>query len=370
MQLFFCQNCGNAVHFENDLCLNCGLRLGFLEDRFEMATLESDGSFWTTRLPETTRYKDCRNAAEAVCNWVLPAESPHDYCEACRHNLTIPDLSVPQNRLLWHRIELAKRYVFRSLLRWELPMPTKIEDPEGGLAFAFLSDVEKPDGTVEMVKTGHDNGLITINIAEADDAERERRRIMMGESYRTLVGHFRHELAHYFWDRLVRATDRLDECRALFGDERADYGEALKRHYEGGPASGWQDSFITAYATSHPWEDFAETWAHYVHMVDALETARSYGIAVRHPGHTEAEVDPIRFEPYHAANAAMLVEAWVPLTVAVNGLNRSMGQPDLYPFVLSRPVVEKLEFVHRLIHDRPVAAGMISGGEPLAASAA
>lgn len=370
MQLFFCQNCGNAVHFENDLCLGCGLRLGFLEDRFEMATLESDGSFWTTRFPGTTRYKDCRNAREAVCNWVLPAESPHDLCEACRHNLTIPDLSVPGNRVRWHRIELAKRYVFRSLLRWRLPMPTKAEDQESGLAFAFLSDVERPDGTTEMVKTGHDNGLVTINIAEADDAERERRRILMGESYRTLVGHFRHELAHYFWDRLVRDTDWLEPCRALFGDERADYGEALVRHYRNGAPAGWQNRFITAYASSHPWEDFAETWAHYVHMVDALETARSYGIAVRRAGRGVASVDPIRFEPYLAEDATVLVEAWIPMTVAVNSLNRSMGQPDLYPFVLSGPVVEKLQFVHRLIHARLDAVEAQNPNRSLTASAA
>ena len=355
MQLFFCQHCSNAVHFENDMCLNCGRRLGFLQDRFEMATLESDGEYWTTLFDQAGQYKDCANAKLGVCNWVVPADNDNDYCEACKHNITIPDLSEPDNLARWHKIELAKRYVFRSLMRWQLPMPSRVKDPEEGLAFEFLSDVTKPDGSIDMVKTGHDSGLVTINILEADDAEREKRRISMGETYRTLVGHFRHELAHYFWDRLVRDSDQLDRCREIFGDERLDYMEALKTHYENGSPLDWQNSFITSYATSHPWEDFAETWAHYLHMVDALETARSYGIAVQTATDKRIIGDQVNFEPYFARNAQMLVDAWIPLTVAVNGLNRSMGQPDLYPFILSEPVVDKLQFVHELIHNRPQA---------------
>ena len=356
MQLFFCQYCSNAVHFENDLCLNCGHQLGFLQDKFQMATLESDGEYWTTLFGTNERYKDCANAKRGVCNWVVSADNENDYCEACKHNITIPNLDVPENLARWKKIELAKRYVFRSLMRWELPMPSRVKDPQEGLAFEFLSDVKKPDGGLELVKTGHDSGLITINILEADDAEREKRRVSMGETYRTLVGHFRHELAHYFWDRLVRDSSHLDRCREIFGDERADYGEALKRHYENGSPAGWQNSFITPYATSHPWEDFAETWAHYLHMVDALETARSYGIAIKTATSKYGVGNQVNFEPYFAQNAQVLLDAWVPLTVAVNGLNRSMGQPDLYPFVLSKPVVEKLQFVHELIHDRTSAS--------------
>jgi hypothetical protein len=89
-----------------------------------------------------------------------------------------------------------------------------------------------------------------------------------------LLGHFRHEVGHYFWDRLV-ATDphQLEEFRVLFGDDRQDYGEALKRHYDEGAPANWQDTYISMYATMHPWEDFAETWAHYLHIVDTLETA-------------------------------------------------------------------------------------------------
>ena len=194
--------------------------------------------------------------------------------------------------------------------------------------------------------------MITLNIAEADDPERERRRFSLGESYRSLVGHFRHELGHFFWDRLVRDADRLSEFRAVFGDEREDYAAALQRHYDAGPPANWQDAFISAYASSHPWEDFAETWAHYIHVVDALETARSYGINVRANFETPGQEADLNFEPYAAASVAQLVRTWIPLTVAINGVNRSMGQPDLYPFVLSQSAERKLEFVHALIHRR------------------
>ncbi|MBY0613811.1 MAG: putative zinc-binding peptidase [Beijerinckiaceae bacterium] len=354
MQLFFCQHCSNAVHFDNDVCLNCGRRQGYLQTEFQMVTLERNGDTWVAPARNNQSFIFCINAEHGVCNWLLPDTGHDAFCEACRHNLTIPDLTAADNVMRWRKIELAKRYVFRSLMRWRLPMPDRMEDPNEGLAFEFLSDVTKIDGEIEMVKTGHDAGLITLNIAEADDAERERRRIAMGESYRTLVGHFRHELAHYFWDRLVRDDfAMLERCRNVFGDERQDYEAALRQHYENGPPVGWRNSFITSYATSHPWEDFAETWAHYIHMVDALETARSYGINVRSTGRSATFLDQSAdFEPYFAANAEVLVDAWIPLTVAVNGVNRSMGQPDLYPFVLSQPVIAKLQFVHELIHSR------------------
>ncbi len=203
-----------------------------------------------------------------------------------------------------------------------------------------------PDGSAKNHLTGHANGLVTINIAEGDDAERERRRASMGEPYRTLVGHFRHEVGHYYWDRLV-ATDpaRLEAFRALFGDDREDYGEALKRHYDQGAPADWAENFISTYATAHAWEDFAETFAHYVHMVDGLETAAAFGAAI---GTGEAVADP-----YHADDPQRLVTAWVPTTVAINAINRSMGQPDLYPFVLSPAVSEKLAFIHAMIHREP-----------------
>ncbi len=256
----------------------------------------------------------------------------------------------------WRRIELAKRYMMRAIIRWGLPRPDRIEDPEKGLAFDFLSDGVSPNGGGDIIKTGHENGLITLNVAEGDDAERERRRHSLGEPYRTLVGHFRHEVGHFYWDQLVQAHGRNEEFRELFGDEREDYAAALQRHYSEGPPPDWRVRFISAYASSHPWEDFAETWAHYLHMVDALETARSYGIDIRAsfvPDKTKARIN---FKSYSAPSVERLVDAWVPLTIALNGVNRSMGQPDLYPFVLSEPVVKKLGYVHDLIASKPSCA--------------
>ena len=201
--------------------------------------------------------------------------------------------------------------------------------------------------------TGHDNGLITINLAEADDVERERRRSQMGEPYRTLLGHFRHEIGHYYWIRLVAGSSNLDGFRAIFGDDRWDYALALQHYYAGGPPPEWPKHFVTAYASSHPWEDFAETWAHYLHMVDTLETASSYGLSVRPmpPQSGDNLWADIDFDP-HLASMDRLIEAWLPLTDAVNSINRSMGQQDLYPFVLSPEVIVKIHYIHTCIHSQ------------------
>jgi len=355
MKLFECQNCRNAVHFSNNTCLNCGFRLGYLPEKTTLSALAPDDGGWKPLAEPSRRYFLCENAANDACNWLVAEDSGTTVCEACRFNHMVPDLTQPRNLELWQKIELAKHQVFYSLLRWKLPMKDRTEDPEGGLAFDFLSDDATP--ATEHILTGHDNGLITLNIAEADDAEREKRRTSMGEPYRTLIGHFRHELGHYFWDLLVRDGGKLDACRAVFGDERADYGDALKAHYENGAPANWQDSFISSYATAHPWEDFAETWAHYLHMVDGLETAASFGIKVRPKVRKASELEvEVDFDPYRAHDAQELVDAWVPLTVALNSVNRSMGQPDLYPFVLSAPVVQKMQFIHELVTEAPARA--------------
>jgi hypothetical protein len=233
-----------------------------------------------------------------------------------------------------------------------LPLATKTEDPDGGLAFDFLVEgaVSPHADSAGPVMTGHQRGLITINLAEADDAERERRRSQMGEPYRTLLGHFRHEIAHYYWDRLIANSQFLDGFRAVFGDERNDYGAALQQHYASGPPANWPDNFVTSYASSHPWEDFAETWAHYFHMVDTLETANAFGLRVRPKVSKGAELAiNIDFDP-HKAEMDRIIDAWLPLTYAMNSINRSMGLSDLYPFVLTTTVIFKLTFIHDRIH--------------------
>jgi hypothetical protein len=351
MKLFECQHCGQPLYFENTRCESCGHHLGYLPAKETITALEQDGpDEWRALAEPTTRYRYCANAQHEVCNWLVPAESPELFCAACRHNRTIPDLSQPERHENWRKVELAKHRLFYTLLRLRLPLKTKREDPQGGLAFDFLA--QPPDGAPAdgPVLTGHANGLITINLAEADDVERERRRHQMREPYRTLLGHFRHEIAHYYWDRLVAGSPSLDAFRQLFGDERQDYAAALQRHYADGPPPDWAEQFVTAYASVHPWEDWAETWAHYFHMVDTLETAGAFGIRVRPNVTMGANLAvTVDFDPHHVA-MARIVDSWLPLTFAVNSINRSMGIPDLYPFVLSPRVIVKLSFIHDRIH--------------------
>jgi len=346
MKLFECQNCGHPLYFENTRCESCGLRLGYLPARETISALQPDDKdqdLWRALASPNERYRFCANAQYDVCNWLIRAGTSEQYCAACRHNRTIPDLSVEGNRERWYRMEVAKHRLFYTLLKLRLPLATKAEDPDG-LAFDFLAAPAGPAGPPVM--TGHDNGLITLNLAEADDAERERQRHNMGEPYRTLLGHFRHEIAHYYWSRLVATSDRLGEFRDLFGDERRDYAGALQEHYANGPAQDWPSHFVTAYASAHPWEDFAETWAHYFHMVDTLETAGAFGLSLRPKLRKGADIAAkFDFDPYRA-EMERIIEAWLPLTFAVNSINRSMGLSDLYPFVLAPTVIAKLTFVH------------------------
>jgi hypothetical protein len=175
----------------------------------------------------------------------------------------------------------------------------------------------------------------------------------MKESYRTLLGHFRHESGHYYWDRLVRDSYRLEEFRELFGDERLDYQNAMSNYYANGPAANWQKVWISAYATMHPWEDFAETWAHYLHMVDTLETANNVDLRI-----SNVEI----VSPYIATKThtkldteisfSKLYNDWCALTGVINSLNRSMGMDDAYPFVISITALNKLRFVHQVIMER------------------
>ncbi|RVT95688.1 hypothetical protein EOD42_15955 [Rhodovarius crocodyli] len=344
MRLFACQNCGQVLHFENTRCVRCDAVLGYLPEQNTLTALDGDKPL---AAPDR-QVRFCDNAAHDSCNWLVPADSPERFCIACRHNRTIPDLSNPANLPLWRKIEVAKHRAFYSFVRLNLPMQSRAEAPTNGLAFDILADDAE-----QKIMTSHADGLITIALAEADDAERARRRTAMGEPYRTLLGHFRHESGHYFWDRLVRDGGKLEECRAVFGDDTIDYAEALKRNYEQGPPADWQDHYVSTYAACHPWEDFAETWAHYLHMVDTLEMASSLRLGIDPRADKQGDLTTqVGFDAYAGTSITELMDAWVPLTVAVNSLNRSMGVPDLYPFVLSPVVVGKLGFIQSLVHEQ------------------
>ncbi len=300
-------------------------------------------------------YWRCANLkTPAACNWLIPVTDPFGgsgLCSACRLNRTIPDLNDPahpDNGVLWGQIELAKRRLVSALMALGLPVASRLaEDPERGLMFDFLRPVNG-----SPIMTGHDTGLITLNLDEADDATREAVRKAMHEPYRTLLGHFRHEVGHYYWDRLVSNTSWMDGFHQLFGDESADYAESLRRNYEEGPPEGWQLHYVSAYASSHPWEDWAECWAHYLHMRDTIDTALSFGLSAANmqleftPFTMDALYDP---EHEHAQRFLDFLNDWTQLTTMLNEMSRAMGQPDFYPFVLPREVVAKLHFIHLLV---------------------
>ena len=350
--------CGRPVFFRNTRCLGCGTPLGYEPSLRRVLPLEAGSQPDVWRDASATgqrrkRYRRCVNLDRpARCNWLVPVEprggTPPN-CLACRLNRTIPDLSRPRNGELWRRIEAAKCRLVAQLVALRLPVASLLhEDPEHGLAFDFLRAA--PGGP--PVVTGHHEGVITIDVEEADDARREHLREQMGEPYRTLIGHFRHEIGHYLWNRLVERSDWLEPFRALFGDEQRPYGDALAVYYRDGPPDGWQDGFISAYATAHPWEDWAESWAHYLHMSDAVETAARIGIATADTGLVTRPFgrDALwRSDHPGATRFLRLLNEWVRLAAVMNEMSRSMGQPDFYPFVLSAPVVAKLHFIHALI---------------------
>ena len=338
MKAFDC-NCGWRIFFENTACLGCKRTLGFDPARREMVSLAPAGAdpcLYVSTGKERRQYRLCRNYWEQqVCNWLVPAEQRGDYCLACGLNEAITGLGDPKYRQWWANTEAAKRRLLYTLLKLRLPVISKRDDPKAGLAFAFLHDQRHdPDAEHEFVGTGHCNGLITVNLLEADDAARESVRAEMNESYRTLLGHFRHESGHYYWQRLVVDAGQVTTFRDIFGDERRDYDQALKDYYAGGPQNNWHTDYISGYARCHPWEDWSETWAHYLHMVDALETARCFNLATANPEHDDLD---------HC------LTEWSAVTIMLNELNRSVGQYDAYPFVLSKLIMRKLGFVHEVV---------------------
>ena len=363
--------CGYPVFFRNYLCLHCGRALGYQPDQATVLALEptdEDGVWQLAGAPAgASVYRRCTNFdLPPQCNWIIAVvdgEQP-TLCRCCRLNRMVPDQSIAANAPLWHKVELAKRRLVSSLIAMGLPVASRVgEDPQRGLAFDLLADVEPTP-----VSTGHHQGIITININEADDAAREAIRSALDEPYRTLLGHVRHESGHYYWSRLLEGSHWHEPFRALFGDERQDYGAALQRHYANGPEPDWADTCVSAYASAHPWEDWAETWAHYLHMVDTLDTAMASGM---HGEHANLLKDPFGEEVLYRMEGESdgtsdqvdyaflnFFNAWAGLTSVLNEFSLGMGLPDFYPFVLSQRAITKLHFVHRFIqaHNSNAAA--------------
>ncbi|HTE29103.1 MAG TPA: putative zinc-binding peptidase [Chryseolinea sp.] len=347
MKIYTCSKCNNLLYFENVVCLKCGHTLGFDPEKLDVLTLsaEKEGGLFKDVNSRNEHFRFCQNNQYGTCNWLIPEKYNSPYCLACQLNRTIPTLS-DINLQRWKRIEVAKHRLVYSLLRLNLPVKPKVEEGDRGIAFDFLADTTAD----KKVLTGHNEGVITLNIEEADEQERVRNKLDMGEKYRTLLGHFRHEIGHYYWDVRIKDHKDIQKFHELFGDESKNYEEALKTYYANGASANWPEGFISPYATAHPWEDWAETWAHYLHLMDALETAYYFGIDV-HPkkqtGAKSLEADIDR-DPYTIRDFEKVFKMWLPLTFALNSLNRSMGHADFYPFVIAPQVVQKLQFVHDL----------------------
>jgi hypothetical protein len=377
MKTFQC-NCKDksTLFFESSHCLSCGRTVGLDDDFDQVEPYELDketGLFFKTSEPQIF-YKKCDNNSKYhVCNGMVnlntfvPVEDSDEMlCFACRFNETVPDLSIKEHIPLWKKMETAKRRALYTLKALPVPLRNIKQDPENGLSFDFTTDRDVKDHFAsklpdhETIFTGHDCGHITINLAEADDVARSHTKFAMGERYRTLLGHFRHELGHYYFDQLISNSPQKHAlCKQYFGDDELDYQEALKRHYEQGAPENWRDTFISSYATMHPYEDWAETWAHYMHIIDTLETAQNYSItgSTAHVNEETEEMDELRLPQdayYFSAQTSIteILDTWIDFSVILNSLNRSMGLADAYPFVLTQAVRTKLAFIHHAIHNR------------------
>lgn len=339
MRDFTCPKCGQHLAFENSLCLSCGSPLGFSPEKATLVIADSSGSV------DTHSYQRCVNFGIAQCNWLIDSHGSilraNDLCVACRLTRTRPNDSDVDGMAKFAVAENAKRRLIAELMELRLPIVNRTQDPAFGLAFDLLSS------TSEKVVTGHEDGVITLDLAETDDVRREQLRVELDEPYRTLLGHFRHETGHAYYHRLVGGwVARSTEFTNLFGDPGADYQAALDRHYQSGPPTDWSERFVSSYASMHPSEDWAETFAHYLHIRDTLDTAASFGLAPAAAAFDLSQLGPSRFDT--------LIGMWLPLAWSLNMINRSMGRSDLYPFVLPHPVLEKMRFVHTVIDDAAV----------------
>ncbi len=352
MRPFACPNCQRLCHFEVRVCPACQATLAYDPQIDGLRFLADSATVWRSEAGTDAPVVTCANNNDyQVCNWLVPVDDVSPLCRACRHNHIIPDLTVPGVPERWAKVEAAKRRMFHTLIKLGLPLDSRDDVPgRQRLAFDFLYDpAAEQDGKAEVL-TGHDSGLVTLNLIEADDALRERARLAMGEPYRTLLGHFRHEVGHHYWSLLIETDPaELEAFRAVFGDERRDYDAALKAHYARTDQGDWSADHVSFYATSHPWEDFAETFAHFLHIVDLLATVRGFDLSIA-PFPTDRAADEIEvdFDPY-TASAQRLIARMQPLSFAMNALNRSLGQHDLYPFALGQGIVAKLDYIDRLV---------------------
>ncbi|WP_229053740.1 putative zinc-binding metallopeptidase [Aeromicrobium sp. Leaf350] len=323
MRNFSCSTCDNRLYLENSLCVACGSALGYWRETADIVVVDDEGKYVDA---EGYVWHVCPNLNLSGCTWLTRIEG--EPCESCALTRTRPADDDAIGLAQLPVAEAAKRHLLIELTRLGFGWVTRDEDPEQGLAFDMLSSVD------ENVVIGHEDGLITIDLAEGDDAHRAKVQAELAEPYRTMLGHLRHEVGHYMEAQHVRG-DRIGQARELFGNEEISYADEIERHYNEGPPADWAESYISTYATMHPFEDFAESFAHTLHIQDTVDTARWNGLIT---------VEPDAFSIF----SDLVTGVWVPLSNALNQINRSMGSDDLYPFVIPPKVLAKLDFVDSL----------------------
>jgi hypothetical protein len=338
MRDFTCPNCGQRLAFENSVCLSCGSSLGFSLQDMALLVIAPDDESEHAGAVAQSNYQLCANLYRAKCNWLVERAPVRRLCTSCALTRTRPNDADTKAMVAFAEAEKAKRRLIAELHEMKLPIVGRDEDPDFGLAFDLLSS------EFEKVFTGHENGVITLDLAEGDDVHREQLRVAMEEPYRTLLGHFRHEIGHYYYYRLVDPSpDYKAQFFELFGDPDADYQAALDRHYNEGPPPDWKKDYVSSYATMHPAEDWAETFAHYLHIRDTLDTAAAFSFAPAAATFERGVLGPSGFQT--------IIDMWLPLAWSLNMINRSMGKVDLYPFVLPAKVLEKMKFGHTVIEE-------------------
>ena len=338
MRDFICPNCGQHLAFENSVCLSCNRPLGFSLDDMALLVISSGEDGSQPGYVDADKYELCANLHLAECNWLVEKAPTRRMCASCVLTRTRPNDVDTKAMAAFADAEKAKRRLIAELVELKLPIVGRDEDPQFGLAFDLLSS------ELDKVFTGHENGVITLDLAEGDDVHREQLRIAMDEPYRTLLGHFRHEIGHYYYYRLVTTSpDQTQRFRELYGDADADYQAALDRHYRDGPPADWEENYVSSYATMHPAEDWAETFAHYLHIRDTLDTAAAFGFAPAAATFERKVLGPSGFD--------QIIDMWLPVSWALNMINRSMGKQDLYPFVLPPTVLDKMRFIHTVIEE-------------------
>lgn len=346
MRRFYC-HCGQEVFFNNTHCGVCGSQLGFSVEQRQLKSLEatSETGIWT--FPDDNRgkhYKVCSHREHLIaCNWLIASDSPETQCESCALTRVIPPLNKEDNWRRWRNIESSKRRMIYGLLRLNLPIYPRHKGINNGLVFDFLEDQRSnPQSATPHVLNGHATGLITLNVAEADGSFREATREAMNEPYRTLLGHFRHEIGHFYWDNLIKGSSDYAAFCQQFNYSEQNYQQSLNQYYADGPPDDWREHYISAYSSAHPMEDWAETWAHYMMMIETMETAGNYELLAN-------------IEEY--ADFTELMADWMSLVVKMNAINRSIGNRDAYPFVVSETVQNKIEFIHHCVTKSKNAQG-------------